>query len=200
MDNKIKGFYSEKIMLYLLILLFFAGEIAGTAVCCIVNTNGIVNDFICNRLYCTFIQTVINSFSTTFILIILCAVLGMGAFFQLFEAGVPFFYGLGAGMLLAEMNCSYGFKGMLCSLVMIVPYTTIYAIIVIISSREALMMSNALMENILMECSTKRKFDFNLYLTKFLLLIIIAAIVSIVDSVITYFFMGFWIDLLDIII
>lgn len=198
MDKKIKGIHSERIILYLLVLLFWAGELTGTILCCVVNSDGVVNDFIYNRLYCTFIQTVINSFSTTFILIILCTLFGMGAFFQLFEAVIPFFYGLGIGMLLTEMNCSYGFKGLLYTLIMIVPYTIISAIIVIISAREALMMSNALMDSIFIKCSPDRKFDFNLYMTKFLLLIMIAATASIVDSIITYFFTGFWTDLMGV--
>lgn len=201
MDKKIKGIYSEKIILYLLVLSFLSGELTGSVLSCIVDIdkiNGIVDNFLCNRFYCTFIQTVINSFTSTFIFIILCAVLGMGAFFQLFEAVVPFFYGLGTGMVFTEMNRSYGFKGLLYSAMMIVPYTLISAITVIIASREALIMSNALAENILINHPVERKFDLNLYLTKFLLLVIITAVASVADGIVTYFFTEFWADLLDI--
>lgn len=189
--------FSGKTLTYLLMTGFCAGELAGAAAYCSCGSEGfetlekIAELFFRNRLGCTFIQTVVNSFSGAFLLMLLCLLLGFGAVFQPVEAAVPFFHGMGIGVVLTEMNVTYGFKGMLVSALMILPYAAASAVMVIAAAREAVLMSCCVGKRIFGRI-TNEETDVRLYLTKFLALFGMTAALSVADGILTYFFAGLW--------
>lgn len=189
--------FSGKKLTYLLMVCFCAGELTGAAAYCSCGSEGfgalekIAELFFRNRLGCTFIQTVINSFSGAFLLMLICLILGFGAVFQPAEAAVPFFHGMGIGVVLAEMNVTYGFRGLLVSALMILPYAVASAVMVIAAAREAVLMSCCVGRRVFGGI-TNEDADVRLYLTKFLALFGVTAAFSAADSVITYFFAGLW--------
>lgn len=195
--------FGGKTLTYLLMTGFCAGELIGAAAYCSCGTEGfgtlekIAELFFRNRLGCTFIQTVINSFSGAFLLMLLCLILGFGAVFQPVEAAVPFFHGMGIGVVLAEMNVTYGFRGLLVSAFMILPYAAASAIMVIAAAREAVLMSCCVGRRIFGGL-TNEEIDIRLYFTKFLALFGLTAVLSAADGVLTYFFAGLWTRFLGI--
>ncbi len=199
---RIQNFRGKKLT-FLLMACFCAGELAGAMAYCASGASGssvlgqIAEIFFRNKLGCTFIQTVVNSFSGVFLLVLICMLLGFGAIFQPFEAAVPFFHGLGIGVMLAEMNAVYGVNGFIVSVLMIIPYAVASAITVIAAAREAVFMSFSVGKSIF-RMEQRSEVDFKLYFTKFLVLFGIAAFLSLADSVITYFFAGLWTRFLGI--
>lgn len=194
---------SGKTLTYLLMTGFCAGELIGAAAYCSCCSEDfgtlekIAELFFRNRLGCTFIQTVINSFSGAFLLMLLCLFLGFGAVFQPVEAAVPFFHGMGIGVVLAEMNVEYGFRGLLVSALMILPYAAASAVMVIAAAREAVLMSCCVGRHIFGGIKSE-DVDVRLYITKFLALFGVTAVLSAADGIITYFFAGLWTRFLGI--
>ncbi len=209
MDSRIKnsGFKDRlmngRTLTYILMTMFCTGELAGTVLYLAFQSGrleaagNILEKFFYNRMGCTFIQTVVNSFSGTFILMLCCMILGFGAVFQPIEISVPFFHGLGIGIVLAEMNGSYGFTGFWTSAIMIFPYSVVSAVIVIISAKESVMMSSAVCKNVF-GGKSRTEIDVRLYAEKFLILLSAAALCSLIDGLTTYLFAGLWTRLLGI--
>lgn len=187
------GSSSNRVMLNAMLLLFAVGELTGTVLFCtarisgLFELNGFLEKYFYNRLECTFVQAVINSFSGTFILIILCCLLGTGAFFKCIEYSIPLFQGMGTGILLAELNYSYGIKGLLFSLILIIPYHTISALTVAVAAREAAFMSG-MISALMLKNSYTDKINFNLYLHKYIILTFIVLSASIIECM----NMGLW--------
>lgn len=181
---------------------FLIGELFGVIIFCksntgIISAQGFIGNFFFNRLESTFLQTVIDSFSGNFILVILCAVLGSGAFFQPIEIIIPAFKGVGVGILLAEVYYSSGLKGIICSILLIVPYSAVSALIVSVAAREAVYMSNTVAQCIF-KGNNYDKIDFDLYLTKYVILLALLAAAALADSLITYLSADIWTGLLEI--
>ena len=181
-----------------LMFLFLLGEFIGTVIFRIIKfdrNNNLIEMFFYNRLESTFLQTVINSFSGTFVLIALCIFLGMGAFAQPLEFMIPLFHGIGIGILLSDTYFAYGIKGIICSVFLIVPYSVLSSFIVIIAVREAVRMSNALSRNII-NSNEHVKIDLNLYLTKYIILLFLLIILSVLNALVTFLGAELWTGLL----
>ena len=190
---------STRRLMFVLMVSFWIGEIIGTAVFC-----GNINDealliekFFYNRFELTFGQAVINSFAGVAGLVVICAVLGMGAFFHFAEFSVPLFYGLGSGILLAEFNYSYGIKGMMLGYLIIVPYIVVSAMIVVVAAREAVSMSNVMLNNLIGR-KDFRKINLELYITKYIILLMILFVSALADGAMNYFVLRLWLSVLGI--
>lgn len=185
----------------LFMVLFCIGEFVGAVSVCISPDNDLLRRtaelFFRNRAGCTFIETLVNSFSGPFLLILACLLLGFGAVSMPAELLVPLFHGLGIGVMLADMNADYGLKGMLVSLVVILPFAVISAFIVIIAARESFSMSY-LSARRLLGSDKSDSGAIKLYLTKFLVLFAALGALSLADSFVTYFLAGLWSGFLGI--
>lgn len=185
----------------LLMLLFCMGELVGAVSSCVPVGNDILRRsaelFFRNRAGCTFIETLVNSFSGSFLLVLACLVLGFGSVSMPAELLVPFFHGLGIGVMLADMNAGYGLKGTLVSAVFILPFAVLSAIVVLIAARESFSMS-FLSARRLLGLDKSDAGTVKLYLTKFLVLFAVLGVLSLADSLVTYFFAGLWSGFLGI--
>ncbi len=196
--NKLNRIKPDKILMYVLMAMFLLGEFVGTVLYCTVANEKLSDidvlsvQFLHSRINCTFFETVINSFSGPFVLVLLCMLIGFGAIFQPAAILVPFFRGLGIGITLAEINSVYMYKGFALSLIMIVPYTVVSAVIIISAARESVLMSSGIGRKIFSADKGGTFIDFKLYFIKFLILIAVLAASSLIDSLLTFAFAGLW--------
>lgn len=190
-----------KLPVALLMILFCMGELAGAVSSCVGLGNDILRKsaelFFRNRAGCTFIETLVNSFSGPFLLMLACLLLGFGAVSMPAELLVPFFHGLGIGVMLADMNAVYGLRGTLISAVFILPFAAVSALAVIIAARESFSMS-LLAAKRLLGLDKSDESAVKLYLARFLVLFAVLAVLSLTDSLVTYFFAGLWSGFLGI--
>lgn len=190
-----RGMSGGRIPFILLMILFCTGELTGALSECVFYGNNILQKsaelFFRNRTGCTFIETLVNSFSGPFLLMLACLVLGFGAVSMPAELLVPFFHGLGIGAMLADINAVYGIKGTLLSAVFVLPFAVMSAFAVMTAARESFSMSVHLLK-IMLGADKSDKEGVKLYLTKFLVLFAVLAVLSFADSLVTYFFAGLW--------
>ena len=184
-----------------LMLMFCVGELVGAVSSCVSCGNDMLHRsaelFFRNRSGCTFIETLVNSFSGPFLLVLACLLLGFGAVSMPAELLVPFFHGLGIGVMLADMNAAYGLKGTLVSAVFILPFAVLSAFVVLIAARESFSMS-FLSARRLLGLDKSDAGAVKLYLAKFLVLFAALGVLSLADSLVTYFFAGIWSGFLGI--
>lgn len=188
--------------LTLLTGLYFAGVFLGVILYSMLEgealsaLNDVTGSFVNGRLNHTFWETLVNSFSGAFLLLLLCFWLGFSAAAQPVELLVPAFRGLGAGVSLSGMYGSFGLKGVGMSAVLIIPGAVLSAFAVIIAAREALELSGSIFSSALGRKTGGETIDFRLYFTKFVILCAILAVSSLTDSLATFLFAGFWTKLL----
>lgn len=194
---------NDSAVLFLLIL-FLLGVLIGTILYCSVDAESLYGlsrlsgSLIESRLGQTFLQTLVNSFSGAFILLLVCFILGFGAVFQPAEMLIPVFRGLGIGVSLSGMYSQFGLNGFGISLILIIPNGIISAIVLIIAVREAIRMSNSISNIVFSAKSGFEPLDYKLYFTKFVILSAILAVSSLADSLLTFLFAGFWTGLLGL--
>ncbi len=190
-----RGTSGGRIPFIFLMILFGAGELVGAMSECVFHGNNVLQKsaelFFRNRTGCTFIETLVNSFSGPFLLMLACLILGFGAVSMPVELLVPFFHGLGIGTMLADINAVYGIKGTLLSAVFVLPFAVMSAFVVMTAARESFSMSVHLLK-IMLGADKSDKEVVKLYLTKFLVLFTVLAVLSFADSLVTYFFAGLW--------
>lgn len=190
-----RGIFGGRLSFVLLMVLFCVGELAGALSECVFHGNNVLQKsaelFFRNRTGCTFIETLVNSFSGPFLLVLVCLLLGLGVASMPAELFVPFFHGLGIGAMLADINAVYGIKGTLLSAVFVLPFAVMSAFVVMAAARESFSMSCLLLKIMLGSDKSDRE-CVKLYLTKFLVLFAVLAVLSFADSLVTYFFAGLW--------
>ncbi len=178
--------------------LYFAGVFLGTVLYSTLEgealsaLNDITGSFVNSRLNRTFWETLVNSFSGGFILLLACFWLGFSSAAQPIELLVPAFRGLGAGVSLSGMYGSFGIKGLGMSAVLIIPGAVLSAFAVIIAAREALELSGRVFMSAFGRGMGGEPIDFRLYFTKFVILCAILTASSLADSLATFLFAGFW--------
>ncbi|MGN0675818.1 MAG: hypothetical protein ACI4KG_08690 [Oscillospiraceae bacterium] len=205
-DNHISNHYKGKsdVRLTVLTVLYFAGVLLGTALYCMLDgerleiLNGITGNLVYGRLNHTFWETLVNSFSGAFMLLLLCFWMGFSAAAQPIEVLVPIFRGMGAGVAVSGIYYSYGASGIGIAAVLIIPGAVISAFAVIIAAREALDLSGNVYLSAFGKNTSGGQIDFRLYFTKFVILCVILAASSFADSVLTFLFAGFWTGLVGI--
>ncbi len=188
--------------LTLLTGLYFAGVFLGVILYSTLDgealsaLNDVTGSFVNGRLNHTFWETLVNSFSGGFILLLACFWLGFSSAAQPIELLIPAFRGLGAGVSLSGMYGSFGLKGVGMSAVLIIPGAVLSAFAVIIAAREALELSGRVFMSAFGRGMGGEPIDFRLYFTKFVILCAILAVSSLTDSLATFLFAGFWTKLL----
>ena len=190
-------------LLTLLAVLYFLGVVLGTILYCTLDSeragiiDGIAESFVKGRLDHTFWETMVNSFSGAFLLLVLCFVLGFCVIAQPAEVFVPLFRGLGVGASAAGMYSIYGAAGAGASAVLIVPNAVISAFVLIMASREAVRFSSSLY-GMTFGKNGKERPDVRLYFTKFVILCAVLAVSAFADSLLTFVFAGLWTGLLGL--
>lgn len=181
----------------LLMTLLLIGVLIGTLAFCNMsqddfnNFSFITQMFIKNKTEQTFLQSLINSFSTSASLLLICFFLGFSAISQPVEITIPIFRGLGLGASIAYIYVTYGIKGFLISLLLIIPNAVISSISIIIAARESINMSNMFtFFAISNSCENNMKSCIKLYLLKFLILFVIIGLSSVIDSLLAFIFAG----------
>lgn len=203
-DNHIPRSRKKDTLLIALSALYFFGVLIGTVLYCTLDSekirvlDSLAGSFVAGRLYHTFWETLVNSFSGAFILLLVCFLLGLSAAAQPLELLVPFFRGLGAGASIAGMYSSYGLAGAGASVVLILPNAVATAFVMIIAAREAIRFSFGLYRAAFGRHSSGEPMDVKLYFTKFVILCAILAVSSLIDSLLTFGLAGFWTSLLGI--
>lgn len=194
----------KDIMLPLLAALYFFGVLMGTVMYCTLESDKIsvldslAGSFVDGRLRNTFWETLVNSFSGAFILLLICFVLGFCAIAQPAELLVPLFRGLGAGASMAGLYSGYGLSGIGAAAVLIVPNAVATAFVMIIAAREAFRFSTGLYSAAFSKKRSDEPVDIRLYFTKFVVLCTVLVISSLADSLITFASASFWAVLLGI--
>ena len=187
-----------------LAVLYFAGVLAGTVLYCIPNSewieilDNITGNFISGRLGQSFSEMLVSSFSGSFILLLVCFLLGFSAIAQPVELIVPVFQGMGAGVSAAGMYGSYGVSGIGISMILVIPGAVISAFAIIIAAREAIKLSSCIYFSVFVKEQTGEAPDFRLYFTKFVILCAMLIAASLAESLITFLFEDFWMGLLGI--
>lgn len=203
-DNHIPRSRKKDTLLTALSALYFFGVLLGAALYRTLDSgklqvlDGIAGSFVAGRLYHTFWQTLVNSFSGAFLLLLVCFMLGLSAAAQPLELLVPLFRGLGAGASIAGMYSSYGLAGAGASAVLIVPNAVATAFVMIVAAREAIRFSFGLYRAAFGRNSSGEPMDIKLYFTKFVILCAILAVSSLIDSLLTFGLAGLWTSLLGI--
>ena len=181
----------------LLMTLLLIGVLIGTLAFCNMsqddfnNFSFITQMFIKNKTEQTFLQSLINSFSTSASLLLICFFLGFSAISQPVEITIPIFRGLGLGASIAYIYVTYGIKGFLISLLLIIPNAVISSISIIIAARESIKMSNMFtFFAISNSCENNMKSCIKLYLLKFVILFVIIGLSSVIDSLLAFIFAG----------
>lgn len=189
-------------LLLLLAGLYFFGAAAGTFLYCTLDIekikilDGIAGSFVSGRLHNTFWQTLVNSFSGGFILVLVCFIMGFCVIAQPAELLVPLFRGIGTGASIAGFYSGYGLAGAGAAAVLIVPNAVAAAFVMIIAAREAFYFSGGLYAAAFGKKSSADALDVRLYFTKFVILCTILAAASVLDSLITFATAKFWTELL----
>lgn len=180
-----------KLSIKLFMAVFCAGELIGALSFNNEALRSTAEVFFRNRISHTFIETLLNSFSGAFLLVLACLMLGVSAAFMPIIPAVPFFHGLGVGVMLAGMNADYGIRGTLISLIFVLPFAVLSAMVVIAAAKESFAMSGLCIRVLLGEDKSDIG-TLKLYFTKFLALFALLAVLSLADSLVTYFFAGTW--------
>lgn len=185
-----------KASLMLLMFLVLLGVLAGTLVFCnmsgsdISDLSFVTQGFIKERAEHTFIQTFLESFSSSSLLVLVCFLMGFWAIAQPFEILVPFFRGLGLGASMSYIYAMYGIKGFFIILIMILPHAVISSVAIIFSARESIRLSNLFAETVVNGNNSNMTSCIKLYLLKFLILFVIIGLSSLLDSILTFVFAG----------
>lgn len=203
-DKHIPRSRKKDTLLITLSALYFFGVLIGTVLYCTIDSekirvlDSLAGSFVAGRLNHTFWQTLVNSFSGAFLLLLVCFLLGLSAAAQPLELLVPLFRGLGAGASIAGMYSSYGLAGAGASVVLILPNAVATAFVMIIAAREAIRFSFGLYRAAFGRNAAGEPMDIKLYFTKFVILCAILAVSSLVDSLLTFGLAGLWTSLLGI--
>ncbi|MDE5859855.1 MAG: hypothetical protein K2H23_05660 [Oscillospiraceae bacterium] len=194
----------KDILLPLLAAMYFLGVLLGTVLYCTLDSekitvlDSIAGSFVDGRLRHTFWETLVNSFSGAFILLLICFGMGFCVIAQPAELLVPLFRGLGTGASIAGMYSGYGLAGAGAAAVLIVPNAVATAFVMIIAAREAFRFSVGLYAASLGNSRSDEPVDVRLYFTKFVILCVILVISALADSLITFASAGVWSGLLGI--
>lgn len=203
-DNPIPRKRKKDTLLLVLSAMYFLGALLGTVLYCVTDEekmklfDGIAGSFVAGRLNHTFWQTLVNSFSGAFLLLLVCFLLGFGAVSQPAELLMPLFRGLGAGASIAGMYGAYGLAGTAAAAALIVPNAVATAFVTILAAREAIRFSNGVYKAAFARERSGEPLDGKLYFTKFVILCIILVISSLIDSLLTFGLAGFWTSLTGI--
>lgn len=176
-----------KVLMFLLLI----GVLGGTLIFCRLDENGyqaiekITGGLVENRLNYTFLESLVNSFAGTFILIFLCFIFGYSPLSEPLEYTILVFRGLGLGIVLADMYCSFSVYGIGFSVLLIIPNAVFTALLLLVAVREAVRMSHTVKQRVFCPVENEGSLNFSLYRERFVVLLLGLATASLIDSLLT---------------
>ena len=191
--------YLRKISLIkVLFVLFVLGMIYGAALIglnqdeALGQLGGVMQRFISKRAEQSVIVTLISSFSSSMVLIIILFLIGFFSIGQPIAFFVPVFQGLGVGLSTAYLYSSRGVGGVLFCLLLIVPSAFISTFALILGSRESIRFSSKNLKTLFpQKFNQNMKGELGLYLKRFAALTFFQATSAIVDAICTFLFARF---------
>ena len=179
-----------------IVLLYFAGVIAGACLYCFPNGQAdgfgvFAESFVSGRFDKRFAEILVNAFCEPFVMLLICFLLGLSAIAHPAEYLVPVFHAMGTGIAFAGIYDLYGIKGIVMSAVMLIPGTVISAFAIIIAVREALNMSSDVFSAAFGK-STAVQINLRLYFTKFVILCAMVVIAALAESTLIFLFADLW--------
>lgn len=151
----------------------------------------ITQGYLKSRTEQTLPQTLLASLFSSGILVVITFTTGFSAIGQPLTVFIPFFRGLGLGFSMTHLYWSTGLKGLLICLVLILPSALISTFAIVIAARESLKLSNFFLRYALGNSSDNDSTGIiRLYLSKFMILLVICCIGALIDSVINFLFAG----------
>lgn len=182
----------KKISILLLFGLIVLGIIIGTITFCTIPDNELLMNGLFNHGFIkidsgqTMVDNFLIAFRNTSFLIVILFILGFGAVSQPIEAFVPFYRGVALGISVSFTYLQYGFKGFLVALLIILPHAVGSSIILILATRESIKSSNMFAGFAFVgRDSEKPNPQIKFYFIKFLVLLVLLMISSILDSVLS---------------
>lgn len=184
----------RKIFFGILTFFMFAGIAAGTIFVisdpdkCYV-TKPIFSQNLIKKSGMSFVGLFSNSFFSIELILIFQMLCGFFAVGQPLCVFTLFHRGAAGGISAALIYETYGIKGVLIILIMLLPTLVVNMYILVLGARESIKFSNIL-GNYAFGSRNEAKADIKLYSIKFIVLTFFALICSAADSLLTYFFSG----------
>ncbi len=143
------------------------------------------------RLEQPFYYTFIISLTSSFIFIFILIMLGVCAFGSVFIPIIPFIRGFSMGLVSGYIYSTYGLKGILFYLIVVLPGALISAIAIILEAKESFDFSRLLFLKITSKSSSEKiESNFKIYLLRTGYIFVILAISSITDSLLSILISG----------
>ena len=138
-------------------------------------------------------QVFIASLGSSFLLLLFCFLMGLSAWGMFFIFLIPFFKGIGLGLTCGYLYLSYGIKGILCFLVLILPGALLCSFALLLGTREGMFFSKKMATYSFFPLENKPVcISLSKYILRFGMILIIAVCAAIVDAVISTFFATFF--------
>lgn len=183
-------------LFYFFMVLFLAGMLYGTvfarnATGGLLNSLSAVNQ---SYLYEKGSQSLMTGFvgalTSSGIFLLIALVSGMSAIGQPVSVALMFVRGLGIGSYTGYLYVQYGGKGVLYSVLLILPGVIISTMTLIVACRESFRLSNVILFSFLKETGKLNKTLFMLYIKKFIILFICLVVSAVADTALSFVFSG----------
>lgn len=140
--------------------------------------------YIDNRVKMSCVAIFFDTFIKDTIYLIVIFLLGFWALAQPIEFIIPIFKGITLGATITQIYFTVGIKGFAIIILMVIPSTMITVLVIIVSSREAIRMSNMIAAKSFRQSFTEGLKDYiSLYIKKFILLGIFVVFAAMIDSI-----------------
>lgn len=188
----------KKISILLLFGVILLGTLIGTITFSAMPDNQVFNSDILNNGFMkhttsmSVFEAFLSSFKNTAVFIAMLFLFGLCAVSQPAEVFILFYRGMALGISISSTYYAYGFKGLPMALLMILPHAVLSSVILILAVRESVKLSNIFAG---FAFSDKKNNEFNpqvkLYFIKYVVLLVLLVLSSLLDSVLMAVFKGF---------
>lgn len=188
-----KQIFSKKGIFYILLLVFMVGLMYGSVLVQSRSQNVLsLLDIIQktttqNKINHSFLSIMISSFSSSILFLLVIFLSGFSSIGQVTPFIVLFVKGLGLGSSVSYFYITYGFKGIGYVLVIVLPVTIIVLFSLILSSKEAIKLSNLLFKTFLGNNLVTLK-TIKLYIIKNIVILVFLLFSAILDSILSVLF------------
>jgi stage II sporulation protein M len=141
-------------------------------------------NFLHSRSTLGFSETLAESFFSATLLTILLFLLGFGGIYQPFAVLILLIRGLGIGTALSFIYAGEITPENFAAVVSVLPFIAFSSFVHILACRESLRMSTGILRVSLAAPGEYKSVDYSLYINKFIILLFVTAIISIIDALI----------------
>lgn len=183
----------KRILFRSLIVLFFLGVIYGSLLAR--NADGylvkISESFLLAKQSETFLSATLSSLISSFVFLLLLFLNGFSAVGQPFSIFILFFKGMGLGITMGHFYINLGFKGVLTSLILLVPAGVISGYAILLATRESIKLSNVFFKITAVKNFALQENAFKGYCRKYLLLVLLSIASAVLSGVSTLLYSKF---------